>query len=69
METRATMSDNSQYYPMRCPKCGWHGMSNETEGGGQIADTGDYSDIVCPACIAPDGDYEHGQWIPVVEDE
>ena len=41
-------------------------MSNETEGGTAIADTGDYSDLVCPKCACPDGRYE-GHWIPVVE--
>ena len=42
--------DHSLYYPVSC-KCGWRGMSNETEGGNPIADTGDHSDILCPACF------------------
>lgn len=59
--------DDPKYYPCRCPACGWEGMSNETEGGTPIADTGDYSDLVCPECAKPDGNYAHGYWIPVVE--
>ena len=39
-----------KYYPVICHKCKLFGMSNECEGGGQIADTGDYSDIECPDC-------------------
>lgn len=57
--------DDPEWYPCRCPQCGWQGMSNETAGGGAIADTGDYAEAVCPACIAPGGDYEEGKWIPV----
>ena len=57
--------DDPKWFPCRCPKCGWQGMSNETAGGNQIADTGDYDDPVCPTCIAPGGDYEKGEWIPV----
>lgn len=59
--------DDPQYYPCRCPVCNWVGMSNETAGGQQIADTGDYADPVCPKCIAPNGDHEQGRWIPVEE--
>lgn len=59
--------DDLQWYPCRCPECGWQGMSNETAGGGAIADTGDYAEAVCPMCIAPGGDYEAGKWIPVDE--
>lgn len=57
--------DHPTYYPVRCPQCGWEGMSNETAGGDQIADTGDYNDCVCPKCIAPDGFPENGYWVPV----
>lgn len=42
-------------------------MSDETAGGDQIADTGDYNECVCPKCIAPDGDYEKGEWHPVAD--
>lgn len=55
------------YYPVYCPRCGWKGSSEETEGGGQIADTGDYSDIVCPKCVHEGGEWE-GLWIAVEED-
>lgn len=33
-----------------CEKCGWIGSSLVMNGGGQIADTGDYSDAYCPKC-------------------
>lgn len=36
--------------PVRCGKCGWWGSSELLDGGGQIADTGDYSDAYCPVC-------------------
>lgn len=59
--------DDPKWWPARCPECGWEGMSNETAGGNQIADTGDYDDPVCPRCIAPDGNHEHGRWVPVID--
>ena len=59
--------DDPKWWPAHCPECGWQGMSNETAGGNQIADTGDYDDPVCPVCIAPEGNHEKGRWIPVVE--
>ena len=31
-------------------KCGWWGSSELLDGGGQIADTGDYGDCYCPVC-------------------
>jgi predicted RNA-binding Zn-ribbon protein involved in translation (DUF1610 family) len=43
------MSDN-RYFKCSCPNCGWKGMSNEVEGGTPIADTGDYSELLCPKC-------------------
>lgn len=39
------------YFRVRCPRCKWEGMSNQAAGGGAIADTGDYDDIICPFCI------------------
>lgn len=57
--------DHPTYYPVRCPACGWEGMSDQTGGGEQIADTGDYNDCVCPDCLALGGDPEVGQWVPV----
>jgi predicted RNA-binding Zn-ribbon protein involved in translation (DUF1610 family) len=44
----------NNYYTSECDKCGWWGSSKLTEGGGQIADTGDYDDVFCPVC----GNYE-----------
>ena len=38
------------FYTAKCDKCGWWGSSKLLEGGGQIADTGDYSDCYCPVC-------------------
>ena len=44
------------YFLVSCPKCKWIGMSNESAGGQAIADTGDYSDIICPLCVKNDGE-------------
>lgn len=38
------------YFPVECTNCGWKGWSHLANGGSQIADTGDYSDIYCPKC-------------------
>lgn len=54
------------YYPVECRACGWQGMSDASAGGEPIADTGDYSDIVCPKCIHEGGHYM-GRWIPLHE--
>jgi hypothetical protein len=59
--------DDPKWWPARCPECGWEGMSNETEGGHQIADTGDYDDPVCPKCCHSQEGQFMGRWIPVVE--
>lgn len=42
-------------------------MSNETEGGNPIADTGDYDDPVCPKCCHSAEGQFMGQWITVEE--
>lgn len=47
-----TIQSTGNYYPVVCGNCGWFGSSNQCEGGGQIADTGDYSDILCPICFS-----------------
>ena len=39
-----------EYFPSQCEDCGWSGLSIDCDGGGQIADTGDYSEITCPIC-------------------
>ena len=41
----------SNYWTAKCPKCGWVGKSIECEGGQAIADTGDFSEVVCPQCF------------------
>lgn len=43
---------DTTYYPVCCEWCGWMGMSCACGGGGQIADTGDYSDPTCPKCFS-----------------
>lgn len=40
----------SNFYTAECDKCGWWGSSELLDGGGQIADTGDYGDSYCPVC-------------------
>jgi hypothetical protein len=40
------------YYMCKCENCGWQGMSCCAAGGHAIADTGDYSDAVCPKCYS-----------------
>jgi predicted RNA-binding Zn-ribbon protein involved in translation (DUF1610 family) len=46
--------DLSRFYNVKCKKCGWFGSSEFTDGGEEIADTGDYEDILCPACGSVD---------------
>lgn len=59
--------DHPKYWPCKCPSCGWRGMSDETAGGNRVPGGDDYNDCVCPVCIAPEGNYEKGGWVPVVE--
>jgi hypothetical protein len=40
----------ANFYTAICDKCGWWGSSKLLDGGGQIADTGDYGDCYCPVC-------------------
>lgn len=54
------------FFKVKCPECNWQGMSNECEGGGPIADTGDYDNIVCPKCFNG-GNLQEGKWVPVEE--
>lgn len=42
----------TKYYNAECEKCGWYASSQYCNGGGAIADTGDYSDPTCPICDA-----------------
>ncbi len=45
-----SLPDKNNYFFCECESCGWMGASNIAHGGGQIADTGDYSDVYCPRC-------------------
>jgi len=42
----------NNFYPASCDSCGWFGSSELLEGCHQIADTGDYSDPLCPVCFS-----------------
>ena len=46
-----TKEELKKYWKAVCPKCGWKGLSKDCDGGGQIADTGDYFDLYCPICV------------------
>lgn len=41
--------DIDNYFHVKCD-CGWFGSSRLLQGGGQIADTGDFGDAYCPVC-------------------
>lgn len=43
--------DDKKYWRAICPVCGWKGLSKVCEGGGKIADTGDYDACLCPVCF------------------
>lgn len=43
-------SPESKFNTTECIECGWYGSSELLDGGGQIADTGDYDDCYCPVC-------------------
>lgn len=45
-----TVEELKRWWPARCPECHWRGLSRDAAGGGSIADTGDYDDVVCPKC-------------------
>lgn len=40
----------NKYYTAECTNCGWWGSSRLLNGGGAIADTGDFFDVTCPIC-------------------
>lgn len=46
------------WYGAKCPECGWIGSSQDCEGGRPIADTGDFSPIVCPECFKKEKEIE-----------
>lgn len=45
-----TDDNTGGYYVVECQECGEVYPSQECDGGGQIADTGDYNDALCPHC-------------------
>lgn len=60
--------DEKKWFPMECEVCGWIGSSEHSAGGGQIADTGDYDDPLCPCCFSrnvdeTDNDQPATSWI------
>lgn len=55
-EETITVEVTDNYYPVQCQTCGWLGSSGNLDGGGQIADTGDYGDCYCPVCGQVDPD-------------
>jgi hypothetical protein len=48
-DVKFTVEDLKRYWFVECPKCGWKGLSRDTDCS-QIADTGDYDDPKCPKC-------------------
>lgn len=50
----------NRYYTAECNVCGWWGSSKLLDGGGQIADTGDYGDCYCPVCGDDNVDEKEG---------
>ena len=56
-------ADLLKWWPAVCPACGWRGLSRDCAGGHPIADTGDYSEVVCPECLKKE------EWIEVQDDE
>lgn len=60
---RYTDEELQKWWPASCQKCGWQGLSRDAEGGGQIADTGDFHDVVYPEC------YKQEEWRPLQEED
>lgn len=40
------------FFPVKCAKCGWIGISSSCGGRNALADTGDYNAITCPVCYS-----------------
>ncbi len=40
------------YFAVECGSCGWIGCSCQTKGCIAIADTGDFSAMLCPECMS-----------------
>ncbi len=51
------------YEPVRCEKCGFIMCGSLLEGGGAIADTGDYNDPSCPICGSHHIDDYEGEYV------
>lgn len=51
-------TERNRYWPAICRNCGWYGTSEEAHGGESIADTGDYSEVVCPKCNRAVDDFD-----------
>lgn len=47
-----TKEELEKYWIAKCVKCSWTGLSRDCDGGHPIADTGDYTDCICPICGA-----------------
>ncbi|HDG0630456.1 TPA: hypothetical protein PFA69_004598 [Serratia marcescens] len=45
-----THNNTGGYFVIECQECGAVYPSQQADGGGQIADTGDYDDAICPHC-------------------
>ena len=45
-----THDNTGGYFVIECQECGAVYPSQQADGGGQIADTGDYDDAICPHC-------------------
>lgn len=45
-----TDNNSGGYFVIECQECGAVYPSQQADGGGQIADTGDYYDAICPHC-------------------
>lgn len=50
-----------RFYTVECATCGWWGSSKLLNGGGPIADTGDFFDTTCPVCDGHEVDEKHPQ--------
>lgn len=52
------------WYWCKCEQCGWEDSSEYCDGGHAIADTGDYTDPLCPVCGSKDIDGEPTVEVP-----
>jgi hypothetical protein len=52
---RYKAAELKQWWAAICPACNWQGLTRDAAGGGQIADTGDFADPICPECIKTGG--------------